>query len=163
MLSKVREPEWIRVGNSQDGKRTSYLKFIKEKGTRGLIKEISEKIKAMNSENIQPQISATLPLHATILELESGHRHLLGFQFWLLFTRLSVLEWSRVLDLHSTSFPDMSARMMKLVRPQAFSIFLPGFLRGLSLPPPDPDCSFMGLRGKASQGHCCCLGQNQIT
>lgn len=44
-----------QTGNSHDGKRTSSLKFIKEKGAKCLIKEISQKVKPVNSENFQPQ------------------------------------------------------------------------------------------------------------
>lgn len=79
------------------------------------------------------------PQHcAAIIKLGSGPRCPMGIQFWWSCSRLSVLDGGGVLSCWVPAF--FSARMMKMVRPQAFSFFLTGPLKGLSLSPSDPGC-----------------------
>lgn len=50
------------------GREPGSLKFTKEKGAKGLMKGISQKVKPMNSENFQPQRA----LHPTALCWDQG-------------------------------------------------------------------------------------------
>lgn len=116
------------------------------------MKEISQKVKPMDSENFQPQ-KTLHPQHcAIIMELGSGWR---GPSFNS--PLAGYLSWREMESLFYLVRAFVSGRMTKMVRPQAFSCFLSGSLRDLSLPPPDPGCGFMN--GEANQATAAALSK----
>lgn len=79
------------------------------------------------------------PQHcAAVIKLGWRPRCPVGIQLQLSCLRLSVLDWGGSLSYWVPAF--FSARMMKMARPQAFSFFLTGPLKGLSLSPSNPGC-----------------------
>lgn len=87
---------------------------MKKKKAKGLLKGISQKVKPMTSENFQPQImlhtaAASCSYHLTGIRIQASH----GDTFLTLFQQVICQEGAAVLGLLSTSFPDISAGMMK--------------------------------------------------